>query len=42
MTAIRQRNLFIVGYGLGGGFGGIRNYEVVNAPDLETANKEAY
>lgn len=39
---IRKENLFIIGYGLGGGFGGINDYEVVNSPDLETASKDAY
>lgn len=42
MSTIRQHNLFIVGYGLGGGFGGIRDYEVVNTPSLEVASKDAY
>lgn len=42
MTTIRKHNLFIVGYGLSGGFGGIHNYEVINAPSLEVASKEAY
>jgi len=33
---------FIIGYGLGGGFGGIHNYEVVEATDLEDAETQAY
>ena len=39
---ITKKNLFIVGYGLGGGFGGIHDYVVVNAPDHDSASGEAY
>jgi hypothetical protein len=34
-------NLFIVGYGLSGGFGGIQNYEVIQSNSIETAEDEA-
>ena len=34
--------LFIIGYGLGGGFGGIQEYEVIETTDLNDANKWAY
>ena len=34
--------LFIIGYGLSGGFGGIQNYEVVEAYGEEDANKQAW
>lgn len=34
--------LFIIGYGLGGGFGGIQNYEVVEAKDLNEASTLSY
>lgn len=33
---------YIIGWGLSGGFGGIRNYEVIMADSLEEADKEAY
>lgn len=33
---------WIVGYGLGGGFGGIQNYEVVDVKDEQEAIDEAY
>lgn len=35
-------DLFIISYGLGGGFGGASNYEVIQTIDLEAANKWAY
>lgn len=34
--------LYIIGYGLGGGFGGIRNHETIQANSQEEANEEAY
>jgi len=34
--------LYIIGYGLGGGFGGIRNYEVIQASTQEEADSFAY
>lgn len=34
--------LFIINYGLGGGFGGAKNYEVVQVSNLEEAEKWAY
>ena len=37
-----ELELFIIGYGLSGGFGGIRDYEVIRTIDLEDANKWAY
>lgn len=33
---------YIIGWGLSGGFGGIHNYEVVQASSLEGAEKDAY
>ena len=33
---------YIIGWGLSGGFGGIRDYEVIMADSLEEADKEAY
>lgn len=40
--SISKKNLYIIGYGLGGGFGGINTYEVINAPNQEAASKDAY
>jgi len=37
-----MENLFIIGYGMSGGFGGIQNYEVIEAKSLEKAETEAY
>jgi hypothetical protein len=34
--------LFIINYGLGGGFGGANNYEVVQTVNLEDAEKWAF
>lgn len=34
--------LYIIGYGLGGGFGGQRNFEVIEADNEEQAEKVAY
>lgn len=34
--------LFIISYGLGGGFGGADNYEVIQTVDLEDAEKWAF
>ena len=34
--------LFIVGYGLSGGFGGIQNYEVIEAYNQNDADKQAW
>ncbi len=34
-------SLFIVGYGLSGGFGGIQNYVVIQSNSIETAENEA-
>jgi len=34
--------LWIIGYGLGGGFGGARNFEVIQADNLEQAEEWAY
>lgn len=33
---------YIIGWGLSGGFGGIHNYEVIEAASLEEAEKDAY
>lgn len=33
---------FIIGYGLSGGFGGIQNYEVIEAGTMLDAENEAY
>lgn len=35
-------NLYIVGYGLSGGFGGARDFEVIEAENLEEAGQYAY
>ena len=35
-------NLFIVGYGLSGSFGGINNYEVIKAKSLSNAETHAW
>ena len=35
-------DLYIIGYGLGGGFGGIQDYEVVEAMNMEDAERQAY
>lgn len=34
--------LYIIGYGLGGGFGGARNFEVIQVDSLEDAEKWAW
>lgn len=34
--------LFIINYGLGGGFGGGNNYEVVKTANIESANEWAF
>ncbi len=34
--------LFIIGYGLSGGFGGIQNYEVVDASSQNAAERQAW
>lgn len=39
---VKIENLYIIGWGLGGSFGGIQNYEVIEADSLEEAEKEAY
>lgn len=35
-------NLFIIGYGLSGGFGGARNFEVIEAENSDEADKIAF
>ena len=35
-------NFFIIGYGLSGGFGGIHNYEVIEAKDLNEAEGKSW
>jgi len=35
-------DLYIICYGLGGGFGGADNYDVVEATDIEDAERQAY
>ncbi|MBS1775990.1 MAG: hypothetical protein JSS64_06885 [Bacteroidetes bacterium] len=35
-------NLFIIGYGLAGGFGGANNFLVIEARDFEDAEQQAY
>ena len=35
-------NLYIIGYGLSGGFGGAQNFEVIDAQSLEDAENQAY
>lgn len=37
-----MQNLFIIGYGLSGGFGGARNFEVVEAESIEQAEHKAW
>jgi len=37
-----MENLFIIGYGLAGGFGGAQNFEVIQEDNLEGAEKQAY
>ena len=34
--------LYIIGYGLGGGFGGAQNFQVIQSDNLEQAEKESY
>jgi hypothetical protein len=40
-TENKFEGLYIIGYGLGGGFGGARNFEVIQADSLEDAEKWA-
>lgn len=42
MENIKLENLFIIGSGLGGSFGGQINYEVIEADNLEDAEKWAW
>ena len=42
MENIKLENLFIIGSGLGGGFGGQKNFEVIEANSLEDAEKWAW
>lgn len=37
-----MKNLFIVGWGLAGGFGGAKNYEVIEAETEEAASEYAW
>ena len=37
-----MEGLFIIGYGLAGGFGGIQNYEVIEAYNQDDADKQAW
>jgi hypothetical protein len=37
-----KKGLFIIGYGLSGGFGGIQNYEVIEAYSQDDADKQAW
>ena len=37
-----KENLYIIGYGLSGGFGGAQNFEVVEAQSLKDAENQAY
>jgi len=39
---IKIENLFVIGYGLAGGFGGQHNFIVVEAKNLEDAENQAY
>lgn len=41
-TENKFEGLYIIGYGLGGGFGGARNFEVIQADSLEDAEKWAW
>ncbi len=36
------KGLYIIGYGLGGGFGGIQDFEVIQADNLEEAENYAF
>ena len=42
MENIKLENLFIIGSGLGGSFGGQRNFEVIEANSLEDAEEWAW
>lgn len=42
MGNIKLEKLFIIGSGLGGSFGGIRNFEVIEAENLEDAERWAW
>ena len=46
MTEIKETNkfegLWIIGYGLSGGFGGAKNFEVIQADSEEEAEKRAF
>lgn len=39
---MEDKNLFIIGYGLDGGFGGVNNFEVVQAINIDDANITAF
>lgn len=39
---MKEVQLFIIGYGLSGGYGGIHNYQVIEADSREYAEGEAY
>lgn len=41
-TENKFEGLWIIGYGLGGGFGGARNYEVIQVDTQEDADKWAW
>ena len=41
-TENKFEGLYIIGYGLGGGFGGARNFEVIQVDSLEDAEKWAW
>lgn len=42
MENVKLENLFIIGWGLAGGFGGQKNFEVIEANNLEDAEKWAW
>lgn len=42
MSNTKLEKLWIIGYGMSGGFGGIRNYEVIEADSEDEASKEAW
>jgi hypothetical protein len=41
-TENKFEGLYIIGYGLSGGFGGARNFEVIQADNLDDAENLAY
>ena len=42
MENVKIEDLYIIGYGLGGGFGGAQNYHVIEAKSLDKASEAAW